>query len=503
MTVQKTDSPVALAQPSGEHIPAEYRQDVLDMFSTWTSVRGRNRTLRDYYTGHVAVKNLGVAIPPSFEGINVVSGWPAKAIHAHAMRSIFDGFVFAGEEDAGLKRLVERNRLRSLYQQAVASSLVYGVSFLTVMAGTGSQPAAKVRLFDANQACALWDSYNDRIKCGIVLAGQATDGTPTRYVAHFSDAVLTFDREGAEWSCHIEPNPMGRPMMEAIVNDPDPERPFGHSMLTPELLGIVDKAMRDVLRMEVGAEFFTAPQRYVLGASEDLFGAPADESDDVKYYDMDGNEVDRPAEPSSDMAKLKAYYGAMWAITRDENGDVPTVGEFSAPGASNFISVFENDAQRFSGATNVPLAQLGVLSNNYTSSDALGAANDPLILEVETMNRRNAEAMEEIARMMMCVNEGKTYAQLGERAYRVQCYLRDPSKSTFAANADGWTKIGQIDNSLIGTDVMYEGFGFSQPTIDRIHAQKSQAAATQTMAAISDRLTDLGIQAAAKPTEAA
>ena len=503
MTVQKTDSPVALAQPSGEDIPIEYRQDVLDMFATWTSVRGRNRKLRDYYTGHVTVKNLGVAIPPSFEGVNVVSGWPAKAVHAHAMRSIFDGFVFAGEEDARLKRLVERNRLRSLYQQAVASSLVYGVSFITVMAGKEGQPPVKVRLFDANQACALWDSYNDRIKCGIVLAGQATDGTPTRYVAHFSDAVLTFDRKPSGWECAIEPNPMGRPLMEAIVNDPDPERPFGHSMLTPELLGIVDKAMRDVLRMEVGAEFFTAPQRYVLGASEDLFSAPADESDDVKYYDMDGNEVDKPAEPSSDMAKLKAYYGAVWAITRDESDDVPTVGEFSAPGASNFISVFENDAQRFSGATNVPLAQLGVLSNNYTSSDALGAANDPLILEVETMNRRNAEAMEEIARMVMCVNEGKTPDKMGERLYQVQCYLRDPSKSTFAANADGWTKIGQIDNSLIGTDVMYEGFGFSQPTIDRIHSQKERAAATQAMAAISDRLTDLGIQAAAKPAEVA
>jgi hypothetical protein len=486
VTVVRTEPEGATyARPNPEAIPEAYRQDVADLFDTWAQVRGRNGLLRSYYVEHNAVKTLGISTPPSFERVQCVTGWCRKAVHAHAMRSVFEGYVFAGHEDASLSRVARQNDLPSLYQQAVASSLVYGVSFLSVMAGTGNQPAAKVRLFSANQAVAIWDKDAGRIACGLVLADVDRNGNPRKYVLHEPNAVVTFERFGTEWTSAEEPNPYGAPLMVPLVNDPDPDRPFGHSMLTPELLGIVDKAMRDVLRMELGAEFFTFPQRYVLGATEGLFSVPSE--------DEDAEETGEDAEAIvSPQAKWDAYVGAIWAITRDENGDLPQVGQFTPSSAENFTAMFENDAQRFSGATNVPLAQLGVLSNNYTSSDALGAANDPLILEVETMNRRNAAAMEEVARMMMCAKDGCKPSELGERADTVQAYMRDPSKSTFAASADAWVKIGGADNSLVGTDVWYEGVGFSQATIDRIEANKGKADATAELGAIAELLASKG-----------
>ena len=482
MTVVRTEPEGAIyARPNPEAIPEAYRQDVADLFDTWAQVRGRNGVLRSYYTEHNAVRTLGISIPPSFERVQCVTGWCRKAVHAHAMRSVFEGYVFAGHEDASLSRIARQNDLPSLYQQAVASSLVYGVSFLSVMSGNAGQPAAKVRLFSANQAVALWDKDAGRIACGLVLADVDRNGNPRKYVLHGPDAIVTFERFGTTWTSEEEPNAYGAPLMVPLVNDPDPDRPFGHSMLTPELLGIVDKAMRDVLRMELGAEFFTFPQRYVLGATEGLFSVPSDEDE--------GEETDEDAAAIvSPQAKWDAYVGAIWAITRDENGDLPQVGQFTPSSAENFTAMFENDAQRFSGATNVPLAQLGVLSNNYTSSDALGAANDPLILEVETMNRRNAAAMEEVARMMMCARDRIKPSELGERADTVQAYMRDPSKSTFAASADAWVKIGGADNSLVGTDVWYEGVGFPQATIDRIEANKGAADATAELGAIAELL---------------
>ena len=500
MIQKQSYAAVNIARPTLDNVPVEYRDRIDDLFDTWSNVKTRNQTLRNYYEQHIKVKNLGISIPPQLEMVETVSGWCAKAVQTHAMRSIFDGYVFAGQSDTKLDGLVRANRLRSLYQQAVSASLVYGVSFLTVMAGQGNQPTAKVRLFSANQACATWDKDADRIGCGVVLADVDRSGNPIRYVVHMPDCVLTLTKVESpgsnQWTCAKENNPYGAPLMVPIIHDPDPDRPLGHSMLTPELLGIVDKAMRDVLRMEIGAEFFTAPQRYILGAADDLFAAPDGGGDEETYYDQDGNEIDAPAATAqADAAKLKAYYGALWAITRDEDGELPQVGEFSAPGAANFTQVFENDAQRFSGATNVPLSQLGVLSNTYTSSDALGAANDPLILEVETMNRRNAEAMEDVARMMMCVSESTTVAKLGDKAWTVQAYMKDPSKSTFAANADAWVKIGSTDESIVGTDVWYEGVGFSQPTIQRIEANKQQTDATATLGVIAGLLAPTDKQA--------
>lgn len=485
MTVQKnTYGRVPQDRPNMAAVPVEYRDLVNDLFDTWGSVTPRNNTIRRYYEMHNEMKNLGISIPPQCEHVNSVVGWCSKAIAAHANRSKFDGFLFAGEEDPRLKRLVRDNRMRSLYQQAVKSALAYGIATVTVMRGVGDQPEAKVRVFSANQSCVLWDKDKDRIKAGIVLGDVDRNNTPSMYVVHTEDAVLTLTRGqsvrnnpvGAgdyRWYCDVEPHSLGRPMMEVIVHDPDPDRPLGHSMITPELMGIVDKAMRDVLRMEVGAEFFTAPQRYILGASEDLFSESTDEGESA---------------PASPKAKWQAYLGAFLALTRDENGEVPQVGQFAAGDAGNFTKVFENDAQRFSGATNVPLAQLGVLSNTYTSSDALNATDNPLILAVEVMNDRNAEAMQTIAQMMLAVVDNVPMSALTDDQRNVQAVFVNPSMPTLASRADAWTKIGASDQGVVGTHLWYEGLGLTAPTIERLLVEKEQQSTTQAMNAIAEAI---------------
>lgn len=493
MTQQKrTYDDATLPKPHGDAIPARYEGRLNDLFDTWWAVRARNLKLSMYYNMKNVLKDLGISIPEGMLDVNCMVGWCKKAVDARAVRSIFDGFVFSGEPDAELSRMVKENRLRTLYGQACRSALVHGIAAVTVMRGNAGQPAAKVRAYSANQFSVLWDKDEGRIACGVVCSKVDEDGTAVQYVAHFPEAVLTIDyvRDGAGawWACSEEPNPMGRPLMEVICHDPDLDRPLGHSLLTRELRGIVDKAMRDVLRMEVGAEFFTYPQRYVLGAADTLFGDPPEgctEDEEGNYVDADGNVVS----PVPNAArKAKAYLGALFAIGRDENGEVPTVGQFSPGSADNFTRVFENDAQRFSGATNVPLAQLGVLSNTYTSSDALGAANDPLILAVEEMNRQNGEVLEEVARMMMAVAGGVPMSGLSQAQRDVQACFKDPSLPTISANADAWTKIGGADKALVGTRVWYEQLGQPQATIDRIESQKQQAGAIETLNRIADGL---------------
>ncbi len=495
MTIQNQTygSLTTLPRPTDREMPAEYRDQLNDLFDTWHAVRSRNRILSDYYNMKSSLKNLGISIPENFLNLNCVVGWCAKAVQAQSVRSVFDGYVFNGSENSQLNELVRANKMRTLYQRACKSMLIHGLCAITVMGGGYDQPEVKVRVHSANQCAVLWDKDKEHIACGIVLQNVDRNGCANEYVAHFPFAVITFKRydtiNGYGWTYTQEYNPMGRPLMEVLVNDPDIDRPLGHSLLTPELLGIVDKAMRDVLRMEVGAEFFTFPQRYILGASEDLFSVPPEDAildDDGNYIDSQGNIVN-PV--SSEYAKFKAYIGALMAISRDENGELPQVGQFTASGADNFTRVFENDAQRFSGATNVPLAQLGVLSNTYTSSDALGAANDPLILSVETLNRNNGEVLEDIARMMLAIANNKTLDQLDESQRNVQACWKDPSMPTIAARADAWTKLGSADPSIVGTRVYYEGIGLSQATIDRLMTEKEKIKVIETMNQIAQSLT--------------
>lgn len=475
-------------RPDMDVLPEECRQQVSDAFDTWDGLRSRNQTLTTYYRMHNRMKDLGISIPPQLVHVNSVVGWADKAIRVMAVRSRFDGYSIGGGTLAELDALARENGLASLYQNACRSSLVHGVSAMTVMKGNAWQPKAKVRSFSASQCVMLWDKDEGRIACGVVLQDVDPAGRPLKYVAHFPDRVLTIWRPDAEadWQCIDEPNPQGTPLMVAFPYDPDDDRPLGHSRITPEVMGIIDKAMRDVLRMEVGSEYFTAPQRYILGAPPELFTSQdkrdaAESAADASSSDGELSDDDA-AEPAPKRPTredyMKAYIGQYLAITRDANGDIPSVGQFPAVDSENFIRVFENDAQRFSGATNVPLGQLGVLSNTYTSSDALGAANDPLILEVQEMNRRNREPMEQVGRLILAISRGTTISELDPQEQAMSARFEDPSMQTFAAKVDGWTKISAADQSIAGTRVWYEGMGLPKATVDRIMASKDANAAT-------------------------
>lgn len=490
MAIVQTYDSVNLSEPPLEVVPDKYKAQIEQLFSVWSKTRARNQELSRYYGMKNKMKDLGISIPEDLVNVNCVVGWAKKAVDAKMDRSHFDAFVFDGEQNEELDAIARDNDLTGKVKQAGKCALIHGLSAMSVMRGNYGEPAVKIRVFSANQFACLWNKDKERIDCGIVLADADTEGIATKYVAHFDDAVLTFQRYGTEWVSMSEPHIMGRPMMELFVNDPDIDRPLGHSDLTPELRGIIDKAMRDVLRMEIGAEFFTFPQRYAIGVQDDIFSVipeNATRGDDGQWYDNDtGETVDVQ---SSDYAKWKAYLGAFFAIGTDENGEKPTVGQFEPAQADNFTRVFENDAQRFSGATNVPLSQLGVLSNNYTSSDALGASNNPLILSVENMNEGFKQSLRNVALMTLAVINNCSLNDLTDEQRRVQANFRDPSMPTITAVADAWVKLASVDNEIVGTRIWYEHLNLSTAEIDRLEAQKNKQTAIQALNAMAASIT--------------
>ena len=146
MTRQKqTFSDVSLPRPSDSAVPDRFKARIDDLFDTWAGVRSRNAGLSAYYDMKNLLKDLGISIPEGMLSVNCTVGWCKKAVDARAVRSVFDGYVFEGREDAELNALVKGNRLRTLYNQACRSSLVHGVAAFTVMRGRAGQPAAMVR----------------------------------------------------------------------------------------------------------------------------------------------------------------------------------------------------------------------------------------------------------------------------------------------------------------------------------------------------------------------
>ena len=485
---------VSASRPSGPGVPESLGPVLADLFDTWDAVRARNARLTQYYEMRNPIKDFGIAIPPSLDHVDEVVGWAQKAVDVRVNRSVFDGFVFRGKSDPALDALVTQNRMRQLVRMATRSMLTHGCSAITVMRGAAGQPAAKVRAFSANQCCMLWDKDADQIGAGVVLAGVDRDGNASRYVLHLPDRITVLARaaSGEPWYTESdERNPVGSMLMVPLVNDADIDKPLGHPVLTPELTSIVDKAVRDVLRMDVGAEFFTTPQRWATGIAADLFAKPMLGDDGEPVID---EETGEPVLVTDEAKKLRAYLGSLWAFTKDEDGDSPKLGQFPAGDAKNFIATYENDAQRFSGASLVPLAQLGVMGNTYTSSDALSASNDPLILDVQGINDGLKDSLWQVARLMMAVSSGVRLDQLTVEQDGVVASFRDPSMPTMASRADAWTKLGALDQSVVGTRVFYEGIGLDQATIDRLMSEKQDQSSARVVDAIFSSARTMGGQ---------
>src|SRR5699024_4753361 len=128
---------------------------------------------------------------------------------------------------------------------------------------------------------------------------------PSYFVMYLPDRVLTFEKSaGGKWSIDSRKHGLGRVPVEPLVYQPRLGRPFGQSRISRAVLSITDSALRTALRSEVSAEFYSSPQRYMLGA------------DPSAFEDADGNLK----------SGWEALMGRMTAISKDEDGDVPTVG---------------------------------------------------------------------------------------------------------------------------------------------------------------------------------
>ena len=477
MTAQKPDygnTPL----PMPDNVPAEYESDVQDLFDTWHSVRGRNAELQRYYRMHnqmIEISRDDITATTVRETV----GWCKAVVDSMAARSQFDAFLFEGVKDREFDLLVTQNRLDSdIYPKSVVSSLTYGVGFLSVMRGRGYQPKAKVRAFSAQQGSGLWDKDEDGLACGVVLSDVDRSGRAIKYTAYWPDSVVTFtlDADSGNWVSDVQPNDIGQMLLVPMVFEPDCDRPLGHSRITPEVMLTTDRAMRQLRNLDVGCESYIWPQRWMMGVDSDLF----------EKHDDDGNII------GVNKTRREVYQGRILALTRDEDGNVPTVGQFAQASVEPIVTAYEQAAQQISGASHIPMNELGVLSSNYTSSEALSASTNALVLDVERMNRRNAATLEQVARLMMCVSWRKTPEQMSDEQRHlydtVAANFRDPSMPTVSAMADSQMKIASVVPGYPDTETFFLSMGWPKAKIERYFAERDEATAINALNQIAKSL---------------
>lgn len=95
-------------------LEASERRIALELIRRLNAKWPRNELRRRYFEGHNALKDLGIAIPPPLKSVEVVAGWPAKAVDSMVDRNQLFGFASTTNSvavNAFLADVWEANRL--------------------------------------------------------------------------------------------------------------------------------------------------------------------------------------------------------------------------------------------------------------------------------------------------------------------------------------------------------------------------------------------------------
>lgn len=427
----------------------------------WRNKLPRNQLRDSYYLSHVKTKDLGVAIAPEMRGkIKARIDWPAKAVDYLAARSQFDGFTTSDSaRTQELMQIAQANHLKLLYRKAVTSELKHCCAALTVTAGDNGPVISAYPM----TACALmWDDALKEVKAGLVVAESkkmpgSNVGKPTVYKLFTRDALVTIRQvgRGQVWVANYQIHSMGRPLIEPMAYRPTLERPFGRSRITRTVMSLTDDAQREKERSEIAAEFAAYPQKYLMGTDQTMI-------------------------PKN--SRYAAYIGAILEVTKGEDGTVPNFGQLAQLSMQPHIDYMRSLAAQFSGATNVPLSALGVVSDNPSSAEAIYAAKEDLVIDAQALNADNGRALANIAIMALAIKDNSDFATVSNSGVTIEARFKNPAMPSVVSQSDAMVKQISVLPWLAESDVALEELGYNEEQIQRLHSDRAKTQSRELLA---------------------
>ena len=436
-------------------MPDAWAFEIEDCYDVWFDHLMRNQTRFAYYDGRNRLKDFGISTPPELLDVETVVGWPNKAVMSLAVRSRFDGFT-AGTDDlqAMLDGISRRSRLRVKYRQAVESEGIHGCSFgVVTMAGSD----ARIDIYDAEHASGRWDDARGRLAYGLTVDIDR-QGNITCLTLHDDTAdVYAWPDGSGQWAWEARPHGMGRAVMEAFAYRPTQRKPLGQSRITRAVMSITDSAVRAALGGDISFQFAVAPQKYLLGADRKAF---------------------------ANKTRWEAYIGNILAVGRDSNGEMPQFGQLPQASMQQYTEFMRDLAARFSGETNVPISQLGVIHDNPSSAEAIYAASEPLIIEAQDLNDGNRETLRTLASMAVAAEIDTPLDQLDARWLDFSPNMANPAMPSIVSTADAAVKIASVVPGFAGTESFWKMVGLPEDTRREIDAQVAEANAQSLLTSL-------------------
>lgn len=440
-----------------EGLPEEEQEKLNNLKYIYDYHKTSNRKKRRYYNGKITLKevNIGIALPRDFGGLEIGCAWGAKTVDVLAARSMFDGFVMQnGSEAKAMNQIMRRNHLVTEYAKACKEELKYGSAFAAV---SGEKENSRIRFYSPMCAAASWDSQKGRIDCGFVFEDLRADESdynwsPSHVNFHTEEAIWKLDREEGKWKATPYMHDFGRPLMVPMVWDATNDKPLGQSRIKEPIRRLIQGYVRTVANATIGLEFATSPQKYLLGITDEQYDALVNE-------------------------RFKQYVGSvLFSTINPETGEKPAYGQLPQGNIEPHVQMMRMLATQFSAATGLTVTDTGVVNDaNPTSSDAILAQSQTLVLMAQQLNSSNADALYEISQMALAIELGLAPDDLPDEDKEIVAHFKNPAMPSVAVTADAAIKIASARDGFSSTDTFLEMIGFDQADIRRIKAQEQRA----------------------------
>lgn len=362
-----------------------------------------------YYDMHIAAKLLNRDLPREFTWIKCVLGWCGKAVDSLADRIVFRSFA---EDNFDMMNIFQMNSMDVLCDSAVLAALIGACSFIYIAPDGDGFP--RMRVLDAYNATGTIDPITHMLTEGYAVLERDANDNPILEAYFAPGKTEYYPKDGNPYSIV---NAAPYPLLVPVINRPDATRAFGHSRISRACMDLMQAAMRTLNRADIASEFYSYPQRYVIGLNED-------------------------AELGFD--KWKAVMSAFFRVDKDEDGDRPVVGQFQQQTMTPFADQIRMLAGLFAGETGLTLDDLGLPGQNPSSSDAIKASHEQLRLTARKAQRTFGTGFLNAGYLAACVRDD--YSYLRQQVYMTVPKFEpifEPDASQIGAIGDAVTKIQQ------------------------------------------------------------
>lgn len=389
----------------------------------------RNELRYSYYEMKNRVIETDLLNDSRFNILRETLGWCSKAVDSVADRLSFREFE---NDNFDMNSIFNLNNPDIFFDNAILSALITSCSFVYISKDENNFP--RLQVIDGRNATGIIDPITNMLKEGYAILETDVNDTPV-IEAYFIKEGTWFYEKNREPYFISSTAPY--PLLVPIIFRPDAKRPFGHSRISRACMNLQQYALRTLKRSEISAEFYSYPQKYILGLSND----------------------------SEPIDKNRASISAFLQFTKDEDGDSPKVGQFQQQSMTPYNEQLKMAASLFAGETGLTLDDLGISTENPSSVEAIKAQHENLRLIARKAQKSFGTGFLNVGYLACCLRDDYPYV-------RNNIYLTKPKwEPIFEADGnalsiigDGAIKINQAIPGYFGKEALRDltGINYSE-----------------------------------------